>query len=234
MVHSVGVRACHGFWDAGRLLCGYSDKLLREMYPTDVRAILATRYLKNELFLWNAPSWLFRESLQYAHVCGANVLRGTRRSRSQFSRTGKPARAGRAISYAWNYHLILPSPTSGSTDMLGIENSDAPTSKCYFTHAVLGEHVDERQPPTKKKPFSTILAQPFSHTVRRPHPLPPRDLEGHAADSTTGRPHTSRGDLRADKARARWRSGDVSLRQSHHVSWRDHRRRFLQPLHQDW
>ncbi|GME23122.1 Ribonuclease p 40kda subunit [Neofusicoccum parvum] len=49
--------------------------------------------------------------------------------------------------------------------MLGIENSDAPTSKCYFTHAVLGEHVDERQPPTKKKPFSTILAQPFSHTA---------------------------------------------------------------------
>ncbi|OJD37804.1 ribonuclease p 40kda subunit [Diplodia corticola] len=49
--------------------------------------------------------------------------------------------------------------------MLDIANDSAPSAKCYFTHAMLGEHVSEKHPPTKKKPFNTILAQPFSHTA---------------------------------------------------------------------
>lgn len=60
--------------------------------------------------------------------------------------------------------------------MLGIENKDAQASKCYFTHALLGENVDEKHLPTKKKPFSTILAQPFSHTVRRRHVIPRQQI----------------------------------------------------------
>ncbi|KAK4962230.1 hypothetical protein LTR28_004627 [Elasticomyces elasticus] len=40
-----------------------------------------------------------------------------------------------------------------------------PRPKCYFTHNVLPAYIDEKQPPTKRKPFSSIIAQPFSHTV---------------------------------------------------------------------
>ncbi|KAF2137531.1 uncharacterized protein K452DRAFT_321764 [Aplosporella prunicola CBS 121167] len=40
-----------------------------------------------------------------------------------------------------------------------------PAPKCYFTHATLPDHIDPQQPPTKKKPFSLISSQPFSHTA---------------------------------------------------------------------
>ncbi|KAK4962220.1 hypothetical protein LTR28_004640 [Elasticomyces elasticus] len=40
-----------------------------------------------------------------------------------------------------------------------------PRPKCYFTHNALPAYIDEKQPPTKRKPFSSIIAQPFSHTV---------------------------------------------------------------------
>ncbi|KAK5137372.1 hypothetical protein LTR08_008950 [Meristemomyces frigidus] len=37
--------------------------------------------------------------------------------------------------------------------------------KCYFTQATLPTFVDHGQPPMKKKPFSTVAKQSFSHTL---------------------------------------------------------------------
>ncbi|PSK40320.1 hypothetical protein B9Z65_23 [Elsinoe australis] len=48
--------------------------------------------------------------------------------------------------------------------MLGIEK-DGPSPKCYFTHVQLPRVIDDKQPPTKKKPFSCILQSAFNHTV---------------------------------------------------------------------
>ncbi|KAF2842366.1 hypothetical protein M501DRAFT_1013712 [Patellaria atrata CBS 101060] len=48
--------------------------------------------------------------------------------------------------------------------MLGITSTEK-KSKCLFTTCTIPLSIDEKQPPAKKKPFSTILAHPFSHTV---------------------------------------------------------------------
>ncbi|KAF2808428.1 uncharacterized protein BDZ99DRAFT_371552, partial [Mytilinidion resinicola] len=40
----------------------------------------------------------------------------------------------------------------------------APGAKCYFTHSLLPNYIEPSLPPTKKKPFSIFLAQPFTHT----------------------------------------------------------------------
>lgn len=39
-------------------------------------------------------------------------------------------------------------------------------SKCYVSHGCLPQFIDPKQLPSKKKPFSTILNQHFTHTVR--------------------------------------------------------------------
>ncbi len=49
--------------------------------------------------------------------------------------------------------------------MLPLAKTDEPPSKCLFTHGRIPAFVDESQPPTKRKPFSSILAQKWSHTV---------------------------------------------------------------------
>ena len=38
--------------------------------------------------------------------------------------------------------------------------------KCLYSQAILPKFVNPTVPPTKKKPFSTILAHAFVHTVR--------------------------------------------------------------------
>lgn len=43
--------------------------------------------------------------------------------------------------------------------------NDQPSAKCYVTHGSLPSYIDPAQPPTKKKPFSTILGHTFAHTV---------------------------------------------------------------------
>lgn len=40
-----------------------------------------------------------------------------------------------------------------------------PDSKCFVTQGSLPPYVDQKQPPTSKKPFSIILNQTFTHTV---------------------------------------------------------------------
>ncbi|KAK8156306.1 ribonuclease P 40kDa subunit-domain-containing protein [Phyllosticta citrichinensis] len=50
--------------------------------------------------------------------------------------------------------------------MFSIGNENGPASKCIFTHSVLPEHIDDRHPPTKKKPFATITELPFAHTAK--------------------------------------------------------------------
>ncbi|KAK0267945.1 hypothetical protein LTR35_015877 [Friedmanniomyces endolithicus] len=49
--------------------------------------------------------------------------------------------------------------------MLDITSHNGPKPKCYFTHAVLSNFIDYDQPPTKKRPFTTIAAHTASHTV---------------------------------------------------------------------
>jgi len=49
--------------------------------------------------------------------------------------------------------------------MLDIGKDQGPDAKCYFTHTLLPQYVDDKQPPTKRKPFATILGHSFVHTV---------------------------------------------------------------------
>lgn len=43
---------------------------------------------------------------------------------------------------------------------------DAPAAKCDVSLGCLPQYIDPKQLPSKKKPFATILNQPFTHTVR--------------------------------------------------------------------
>jgi len=49
--------------------------------------------------------------------------------------------------------------------MLDIHCDDGPDTKTYFSHSLLPSYIDPQNVSTKKKPFSTFNAQPFSHTV---------------------------------------------------------------------
>ena len=49
--------------------------------------------------------------------------------------------------------------------MFNSSEKDLPSSKCYVTHGSLPLFVDPKHPPIKRKPFSTILNQPFNHKV---------------------------------------------------------------------
>ncbi|KAF2223057.1 ribonuclease P 40kDa subunit-domain-containing protein [Elsinoe ampelina] len=49
--------------------------------------------------------------------------------------------------------------------MLDIGKDTGPVPKCLFSHILLPQTIDDKQPPTKKKPFSSILDSPFHHTV---------------------------------------------------------------------
>ncbi|CAG8980437.1 hypothetical protein HYALB_00012924 [Hymenoscyphus albidus] len=49
--------------------------------------------------------------------------------------------------------------------MLDFPEDTKNEQKCEVTHGVMG-HLDPKQPPTKRKPFSAILAHPFVHKVQ--------------------------------------------------------------------
>lgn len=49
--------------------------------------------------------------------------------------------------------------------MLGFNDSDVSSSKFFVSNGSLPAYIDPHQPPSAKKPFSTILNQPFTHTV---------------------------------------------------------------------
>ncbi|KAK3203648.1 hypothetical protein GRF29_106g229777 [Pseudopithomyces chartarum] len=49
--------------------------------------------------------------------------------------------------------------------MLDIHRDDGPDPKIYFSHCTLPSYIDPQNVSTKKKPFSTFNAQPFSHTL---------------------------------------------------------------------
>ena len=53
---------------------------------------------------------------------------------------------------------------------MDVGGGDRVKPKCYFTQATLPAFVDHGQPPMKKKPFSTVSKQTYSHTV-----IVPRD-----------------------------------------------------------
>jgi len=61
------------------------------------------------------------------------------------------------------HHVKLSSPSQPA--MLDIHHNDGPTSKVRFSHNILPRYIDQHNPSTKKKPFTTFNAQPFSHTV---------------------------------------------------------------------
>lgn len=52
--------------------------------------------------------------------------------------------------------------------MLDIHKPQGPDTKIYFSHSLLPTYIDPQNVSTKKKPFCTFNAQPFSHTVRTP------------------------------------------------------------------
>ncbi|KAI7270932.1 hypothetical protein KC345_g7316 [Hortaea werneckii] len=49
--------------------------------------------------------------------------------------------------------------------VLDIGDQGGPRPKCHFTQATLPTFVDHEQPPTKQKPFSTVLGQVYNHTL---------------------------------------------------------------------
>ncbi|CAO1605036.1 hypothetical protein XANCAGTX0491_008572 [Xanthoria calcicola] len=49
--------------------------------------------------------------------------------------------------------------------MFNVLRKEPPTSKLYLSQGPLSQKFDFDQPPSKKKPFSTILNQPFTHSV---------------------------------------------------------------------
>ncbi|PVI08445.1 hypothetical protein DM02DRAFT_548743 [Periconia macrospinosa] len=49
--------------------------------------------------------------------------------------------------------------------MLDIHKPQGPNTKIYFSHTLLPTYIDPQNVSTKKKPFSTFNAQPFSHTL---------------------------------------------------------------------
>ncbi|TKA76893.1 hypothetical protein B0A49_01298 [Cryomyces minteri] len=70
--------------------------------------------------------------------------------------------------------------------MLDIAKQEAPSSKCYFTNNTLPAYIDGKQPPTRKKPFSTVLAQPFSHSTTLILPSELYELIKHELDGDVG------------------------------------------------
>jgi ribonuclease P/MRP protein subunit RPP40 len=61
--------------------------------------------------------------------------------------------------------------------MLDIHRPSGPDTKVYFSHSLLPTYIDPQNVSTKKKPFSTFNAQPFSHTVQRTTHPDTRDEE---------------------------------------------------------
>lgn len=55
-----------------------------------------------------------------------------------------------------SYHLL---------NMFAFPKNGHHISKCFFTYSEMPELINEKQPPVKKKPFSTIQSHPFTHTV---------------------------------------------------------------------
>lgn len=49
--------------------------------------------------------------------------------------------------------------------MFGFAKSQTPSSKAMVSTGMLPKSVDPKQPPSKKKPFSAIMDQPFTHKV---------------------------------------------------------------------
>ncbi|KAI9851447.1 MAG: hypothetical protein M1838_003636 [Thelocarpon superellum] len=49
--------------------------------------------------------------------------------------------------------------------MFGFEEIEKPTTNCFATHAALPPIIDPKQPPQRRKPFSTICSHRFNHTV---------------------------------------------------------------------
>ncbi|KAF2120803.1 ribonuclease P 40kDa subunit-domain-containing protein [Lophiotrema nucula] len=77
--------------------------------------------------------------------------------------------------------------------MLDIRKDDGPHSKVFFSHTLLPGYIDPRNPSTKKKPFSTFLAQPFSHTVDLILPEEIYELvQAHLEKASVGQLHYAR------------------------------------------
>jgi ribonuclease P/MRP protein subunit RPP40 len=51
--------------------------------------------------------------------------------------------------------------------MLNFPTSTNNDPKCDVTHGVMG-HLDPKQPPTKRKPFATLLNHNFVQEVSKP------------------------------------------------------------------
>ncbi|OCL01504.1 hypothetical protein AOQ84DRAFT_306556 [Glonium stellatum] len=84
--------------------------------------------------------------------------------------------------------------------MFDFSRHETLSSKCYFTHSVLPNYAERDQPPTKKKPFSTFLSQPFAHTLDlilpdEIHELIQQQLDGDVGTVCYARVYMSLGEI---------------------------------------
>ncbi|KAF1981102.1 hypothetical protein K402DRAFT_387105 [Aulographum hederae CBS 113979] len=76
--------------------------------------------------------------------------------------------------------------------MFNFGSKSTPVQKCYFTHLKLPSDIDEKKPPTRTKPFSTILGQPFSHSATMILPKELYEIVRAALERETGLPRYER------------------------------------------
>ena len=49
--------------------------------------------------------------------------------------------------------------------MFDFAKNEGPKPRCLVTHSKVSNYIDHERPPNKKRPFSTILSQTYSHTL---------------------------------------------------------------------
>ncbi|KAM3418975.1 hypothetical protein BST61_g4932 [Cercospora zeina] len=69
--------------------------------------------------------------------------------------------------------------------MLDIGTKDGANPRCLVTVSTLSNYIDHGRPPTKKRPFTTIRGQTFSHTLDLLLPAPATTSLHNALDSIT-------------------------------------------------
>ncbi|KAL1306911.1 hypothetical protein AAFC00_005554 [Neodothiora populina] len=102
--------------------------------------------------------------------------------------------------------------------MLGLGKDQDKRPKCFFAHTVLPQYIDDKQPPTKKRPFSTVYAQAFNHTLDLIVPASVAPQIQHALETSVGEPqyckvHLKLADiLTGDFFNYYMKSGNIALR----------------------
>lgn len=110
-------------------------------------------------------------------------------------------------------------------------NKDISSSTCYVSHGVLPHAFDPRQPPATKRPFVTMLDQPYTHKVfRRRRTNLPFDFSW--VDWAVGWTHFVRRAVQYHLESCREKNCPRRICSSHNAPFGTARRWILQFLHQ--